>query len=123
MPISSTQKDFEKIVRLYYKLTRKHFGDLFIRLNYDGVRFDEFIRSIIEGYLNQDPDFMKYFAGFKERLEAEFVSDPKKKNRAILKLKNRNAAIKEYREGVEIESFFDLSEKEKESIFDEFDSE
>jgi len=123
MPISKYQFDFERKAKLYYSLTRKHFGDLFSRLNYDGVRWDEFIRAAIEGYLNQDPDYMKYFAGFKERLETELVSNPQKKNRAVLRLKNRKTAIKEIHEGIEIDSFFDLSEEEKESIFDEFDSE
>lgn len=123
MPVSYNQADFEKIVHLYYNLTRKHFVDLFIRLNYDGVLWEEFIRAAIEGYLDQNPDYMKYFADFKEKLAAEIAVDTKRKGRAALRLRYRNAAVEEYKDGMEIDSFFDLSDQEKESIFDEFDSE
>ena len=119
----SARTTFDVNTNLYYRLTCKCFADLFVRLNYDGVRLDEFIRGAVEGYLNQDPDFMKYFFSFKEKLDAELKAGERKISRRVLKPRHREVAKKEYYDGVEIDSFFDLSDQEKERIFDEFESE
>jgi hypothetical protein len=94
----------------------KRYADLKIRLEHDGLTQAKFFRSLLTGYLSQDPDILKFIDKIKTGKGKNLAS--KKRNKAIREL------IKDGNEKVdrillnenEIENIFDILEDE-ETIF------
>tara|TARA_R100000808_G_scaffold6295_1_gene18868 strand:+ start:4959 stop:5300 length:342 start_codon:yes stop_codon:yes gene_type:complete len=94
----------------------KRYADLKIRLSHDGLSQAKFFRGILTGYLMQDPDILN----FVDKLKAEKQKNSKQKK----KIKKSRALINEGSETLdkllldqeEIESIFDILEKEDSSF-------
>jgi hypothetical protein len=94
----------------------KRYADLKIRLSHDGLSQAKFFRGILTGYLMQDPDILN----FVDKLKAEKQKNSKQKK----KIKKSRDLINEGNETLdkllldqeEIESIFDILEKEDSSI-------
>jgi len=95
-------EDYKKI--MFYDSDKRH-ADLKIRLQYDGLKQNEFFRAVMTAYLDKDNDFMKFIDRYREDNE---VMDK-------TKLRKQNKTKKQEKE---IKSKFALKEDEIESIFD-----
>ena len=100
---SRTYGDYEK--RIVFTETDKTHAELKIKLHYDGLRQAQFFRAVIQGYLQEDPNLMKFVQEFK--IEKSITS---KRQRKIIK--------KETEGQKDIESKFALDQNEIDSIFD-----
>lgn len=99
----------------------KHFADLTIRLEYDGLKKYEFFEGVMEGYLNKDPDFMRYLDKWKQALRDKIIGEgiitPNPQYSRISKLKQINIE-KERKKEEKIIRYFGLEDEEIEDIFD-----
>mgnify|MGYP003128196241 FL=1 len=95
-------EDYKKI--MFYDSDKRH-ADLKIRLQYDGLKQNEFFRAVVTAYLSKDDDFMKFIERYRE--ENETMDKTKlRKQRKIRKQEK------------ELKTKFSLNENEIESIFD-----
>ena len=95
----------EKLKKIVYYDTPKKHADLKIRWQYDGVRQSEFFRMLVDAYLNKD-----------ERILS--VMDDHKTENKIQNKQKRAKTQKIYQERQEVVSKFALEDAEVESIFD-----
>ena len=88
----------------------RRYAELKIRLHYDGLRQGEFFRGFVIGYLQQDPDVMRFVEKMKETIQRYSKSKRQKikkeneKQREVIKKFSLNKG--------DVEDIFDLIEKE-----------
>ncbi len=100
--MEDSQDKYKKIV--YYDTPKKH-ADLKIRWQYDSIRQSEFFRILADAYLRKDERILSLVAEHKE-------------NNNIQNKKKRQKMKKTYQQADEISKKFALEEAEVESIFD-----
>ena len=83
----------------------KRFADLKIRLAHDGLSQAHFFRSVVSGYLTQDPDLLNFIDKIKLQNGSQNKKDIKKTRKLI-------------KSGKEKVSRLSLGEEERQSIFD-----
>ena len=90
----------------------KRYADLKIRLQHDGLSQAKFFRSILTGYLTQDPDLLNFID--KVKIEKGKKSNSKKRNKEIRELINtgNEKAEKILLDENDIENIFDVLEDE-----------
>jgi len=90
----------------------KRYADLKIRLQHDGLSQAKFFRSILTGYLAQDPDLLNFID--KVKVEKGKKSNSKKRNKEIRELINtgNEKAEKILLDENDIENIFDILEDE-----------
>ena len=90
----------------------KRYADLKIRLQHDGLSQAKFFRSILTGYLAQDPDLLNFID--KVKIEKGKKSNSKKRNKEIRELINtgNEKAEKILLDENDIENIFDILEDE-----------
>ena len=90
----------------------KRYADLKIRLQHDGLSQAKFFRSILTGYLTQDPDLLNFID--KVKVEKGKKSNSKKRNKEIRELINtgNEKAEKILLDENDIENIFDILEDE-----------
>ena len=90
----------------------KRYADLKIRLQHDGLSQAKFFRSILTGYLTQDPDLLNFID--KVKIEKGKKSNSKKRNKEIRELINtgNEKAEKILLDENDIENIFDILEDE-----------
>ena len=88
----------------------KRYADLKIRLQHDGLSQANFFRSILTGYLSQDPDLLNFID--KVKIEKGKKSSSKKRNKEIRELINA---------GNEKTEKILLDESDIENIFDKLE--
>ena len=91
----------------------KRYADLKIRLQHDGLSQAKFFRSILTGYLTQDPDLLNFID--KVKIEKGKKSNSKKRNKEIRELINtgNEKAEKILLDENDIENIFDILEDEE----------
>tara|TARA_R110000824_G_scaffold97215_4_gene232238 strand:- start:418 stop:831 length:414 start_codon:yes stop_codon:yes gene_type:complete len=101
----TTIPDKEERVKLMFHDSPKRRDDFRIKLKYDSLRQSEFFRAMVSGYLDDDPDLMKYVEKYKEEMK---IHNVQKRNKSKL-LRKRARQEK---------NNFALSEDDLDSIFD-----
>ncbi len=101
----STIPNKEERVKLMFYDSPKRRDDFRVKLKYDSVRQAEFFRAMVTGYLNDDPDLMKYVEKYKEEMK---IHNVQKRNKSKL-LRKRARQEKDN---------FALSDSDVENIFD-----
>jgi hypothetical protein len=103
--------DRKKVV--FFETDKTH-ADLKIRLRYDGLSQQKFFESIIAGYLVDDERIISFVQQLKEDLKIH----SKKKRRDTTKLRKASKETKQKfaLEQNDIESIFDILEKENTDI-------
>ena len=88
----------------------KRYADLKIRLQHDGLSQAKFFRSILTGYLAQDPDLLNFID--KVKVEKGKKSNSKKRNKEIRELINagNEKTEKILLDENDIENIFDMLE-------------
>jgi hypothetical protein len=88
----------------------KRYADLKIRLQHDGLSQAKFFRSILTGYLSQDPDLLNFID--KVKIEKGKKSSSKKRNKEIRELINagNEKTEKILLDENDIENIFDMLE-------------
>ena len=88
----------------------KRYADLKIRLQHDGLSQANFFRSILTGYLSQDPDLLNFID--KVKIEKGKKSSSKKRNKEIRELINagNEKTEKILLDESDIENIFDMLE-------------
>ena len=88
----------------------KRYADLKIRLQHDGLSQAKFFRSILTGYLSQDPDLLNFVD--KVKIEKGKKSSSKKRNKEIRELINagNEKTEKILLDESDIENIFDMLE-------------
>tara|TARA_R110002012_G_scaffold248679_1_gene425044 strand:- start:134 stop:475 length:342 start_codon:yes stop_codon:yes gene_type:complete len=94
----------------------KRYADLKIRLEHDGLTQAKFFRSILTGYLSQDPDILNFIDKLKAKKNKK-ASDKKrdKETRQLINIGN-DKLNKLLLDEEEIENIFDILENE-DSVF------
>ena len=95
-------EDYKKI--MFYDSDKRH-ADLKIRLQYDGLKQNEFFRAVVTAYLEKEEDFMKFIDKYREENETMDKT----------KLRKQNKTKKQEKE---LKTKFSLNDNEIESIFD-----
>jgi hypothetical protein len=100
---SRTYGDYEK--RIVFTETDKTHAELKIKLHYEGLRQAQFFRMMIQGFLQDDPNIVK------------FIEEYKLKNNITSK-RQRKIVAKEREGQKDTKSKFALNQNEIDSIFD-----
>ena len=95
-------EDYKKV--MFYDSDKRH-ADLKIRLQYDGLKQNEFFRAVVTAYLEKEEDFMKFIDKYREENETMDKTKLRKQN----KIKKQEKELK---------TKFSLNDNEIESIFD-----
>ena len=95
----------DKEKRIVFYETDKRHAELKIKLHYDGLKQGQFFRTLIEGYLNDDENILKFISNQKEE-------------KSIQSKRQRSIVNKERQLAKENESQFALNKDEVDSIFD-----
>mgnify|MGYP003134003091 FL=1 len=100
-------EDYKKVI--FYDSDKIH-ADLKLRLQYDGLKQNEFFRAVVSAYLNKDDDFMKFIERYRE--DNEIMDKTKLAKQRKTKKKEDEVKTKFALKEKEIESIFDLLEEE-----------
>lgn len=102
---STFNKYGEDLKVITFAITDKQHVDLRIRIHHDGLSQVKFFQAILQGYLNRDELLVGYIEKYKEQNN-------------IHSRQKRKRALKLTEKGEEKLMEFNLSEKEKQNIFD-----
>jgi hypothetical protein len=94
---------------IYYEMPKKH-ADLKIRWQYDNIKQSEFFRLLTQAYLEQDERILAILAEYKEANSIQNKAKRKKTEKTYEK--KREIETKFALKNDEVESIFDLLEKE-----------
>tara|TARA_Y100000034_G_C6704787_1_gene311024 strand:- start:292 stop:630 length:339 start_codon:yes stop_codon:yes gene_type:complete len=95
-------EDYKKV--MFYDSDKRH-ADLKIRLQYDGLKQNQFFRAVVTAYLEKEESFMKFIDKYREENETMDKTKMRKQN----KIKKQEKELK---------TKFSLNDNEIESIFD-----
>jgi len=95
----------DKQKKIVFSASDKSHAELKIKLNYDGIKQGEFFRSLLEGYLSDDENILNFISEWKE------LNNKQTKKQRLL-------VSKEMQEAEETTNKFALNKEEVESIFD-----
>ena len=91
--------------KIIFTVSSRQKEDFKIRLQYDGLTQIKFFRAIMAGYLEKDPDLIKYLNTFK-------------KVNGIQNNLQRDKILKGIKKATSIKTLFALDDGDVESIFD-----
>ena len=94
---------------MFYDSDKRH-ADLKIRLQYDGLKQNEFFRAVVTAYLEKEEDFMKFIDKYREENETMDKTKLRKQNK--IKKQEKELKTKFSLDDNEIESIFDMLEEE-----------
>ncbi len=98
---------------VFYETDKRH-ADLKVRLRYDGLTQQKFFNSIITGYLEQQEEIVKFIAKLKDQ---SGIHSKAKRAKSKRMYERRSSTIDKFAlNSDEIESIFDMIEKEKEDL-------
>jgi len=81
-----------------------------VQLQYDSLTQGQFLKGVMEAYINQDENLMKFVATLKKQLQVQ-SQIPRKK--AIKNIEERKSTINKFAlEDNEVENIFDILEQE-----------
>ena len=89
---------------VFYSTDKAH-ADMKLRLKYDGLTQSSFFRGVIDGYINKDPSINDFIDRLKETASTQGKSKRKETKKLL-------------RKGEEVAKKFGLDENEVDSIFD-----
>ena len=99
-------KDLKRVI--FYEFPDQH-ARFLIQLHYDGLRQREFLRAILEGYVEGDKNIFDFVQNYKlEKGKPKTLANKVKKNRAKAHELERRFGLNEE----EIEDIFDILEEE-----------
>ncbi len=93
-----------------FTVTERTKADFKLQLQYDSLTQVKFFRSLMEGYINKDPDLMTYIQKFKKQ---NSIQNNIQRNKIMTNIKKSNNIKNKFALGDdEIENIFDILEKE-----------
>ena len=98
--------------KIVFNETDSRHAELKIKLHYDGLKQGEFFRAIVEAYLSEDENMIKFISSYKEKNNKQG-----KRKRTLVNKGRREAKDTKSKFALDkndIESIFDLLEKETE---------
>lgn len=96
--------------KIMFTVTNRTKADFKLQLQYDSLTQVKFFRSIMEGYINKDPDLMTYIQKFKKQ---NSVQNNVLRNKIMTNIKKANDIKNKFALGdEEVEDIFDILEKE-----------
>ena len=100
----------ERKTKIMFTVTERTKADFKLQLQYDSLTQVKFFRSIMEGYINKDPDLMTYINRFKKQ---NSVQNNTQRNKTITNIKKASDTKNKFALGDdEVENIFDILEKE-----------
>ena len=105
-----TVPDREKRKKVYFWEDKQKHLNFILRLQVDGLKQGQFLRAIVDGYMNDDADLLAYMEKYKEKWTVQGIN-----KRGTVKRLRKQAALEKEKFSLgetEIESIFDLIEKE-----------
>ncbi len=102
------------IIRLRFNVPEKVMTDLEIKLNEAKLYRRQFFRNVIDDFLADDPDFMKYFMSMLQKKTKQTKAQEKflEKEREVIKQQASDLKL----DDSEISNLFDLIEKESDDL-------
>ena len=100
----------ERKTKVMFTVTERTKADFKLQLQYDSLTQVKFFRSIMEGYINKDPDLITYINKFK-------------KQNSVQNNTQRNRIMSNIKKAADTTNKFALGDKEVENIFDIFEKE
>jgi hypothetical protein len=95
----------DKKVKIMFNVEERQKADFKIRLQYDSLTQVKFFTSVIDGYINNDPELMNFISKFK-------------KEHSIQNNQQRNKIVTNAKKAKETKTKFSLGDEEVENIFD-----
>ena len=99
-------EDYKKV--MFYDSDKRH-ADLKIRLQYDGLKQNQFFRAVVTAYLEKEESFMKFIDKYRE--ENETMDKTKMRKQKKIKKQEKELKTKFSLNDNEIESIFDMLEE------------
>jgi|TARA_Y100000310_G_scaffold253023_1_gene259812 hypothetical protein len=100
----------ERKTKIMFTVTERTKADFKLQLQYDSLTQVKFFRSLMEGYINKDPDLMTYIQKFKKQ---NSIQNNIQRNKIMTNIKKSNNIKNKFALGDdEIENIFDILEKE-----------
>ena len=98
-----------QVKKICFESNDKMHADLKIKLHYDDLKIKEFFNQIVQAYINEDPHIISFIDKLKEEKNIS-----KRKKMLTKKMRNNQKEVKEKfaLDSSEIESIFDILEKE-----------
>ena len=91
--------------KIMFTVTQRTKADFKLQLQYDSLTQVRFFRSLMEGYINKDPDLMIYINKFK-------------KENSVQNNQQRKKIMTNIKKATEVKTKFALGDDEVENIFD-----
>ena len=98
--------------KIVFNETDNRHAELKIKLHYDGLKQGEFFRAIVEAYISEDENMIKFISSYKEQNNKQG-----KRQRALVDKERKAAKSTQDKFALDkkdIESIFDLLERETE---------
>ena len=100
----------EPKTKVMFTVTKRQKADFKLQLQYDSLTQVKFFRSIMEGYINKDPDLMTYIQRYKGQNSVQNVV---LRNKIMTNIKKATDTKNKFALGdEEVEDIFDILEKE-----------
>jgi len=100
----------ERKTKIMFTVTERTKADFKLQLQYDSLTQVKFFRSLMEGYINKDPDLMTYIQKFKKQ---NSIQNNIQRNKIMTNIKKSNNIKNKFALGDdEVENIFDILEKE-----------
>jgi hypothetical protein len=100
----------EPKTKIMFTVTERTKADFKLQLQYDSLTQVKFFRSLMEGYINKDPDLMTYIQKFKKQ---NSIQNNIQRNKIMTNIKKSNNIKNKFALGDdEVENIFDILEKE-----------
>ena len=100
----------EPKTKVMFTVTERTKADFKLQLQYDSLTQVKFFRSIMEGYINKDPDLMTYIQRYKGQNSVQNVV---LRNKIMTNIKKATDTKNKFALGdEEVEDIFDILEKE-----------
>jgi len=96
--------------KIMFTVTERTKADFKLQLQYDSLTQVKFFRSLMEGYINKDPDLMTYINKFKKQ---NSVQNNEQRKKIMTNIKKTSEIKNKFALGDdEVENIFDILEKE-----------
>jgi len=100
----------EPKTKIMFTVTERTKADFKLQLQYDSLTQVKFFRSLMEGYINKDPDLMTYINKFKKQ---NSIQNNEQRKKIMTNIKKATETKQKFAlEDNEVENIFDILEKE-----------
>jgi len=100
----------EKTKKIIFSIPENEKANFKVQLQYDSLTQGQFLKGVMVGYIEKDPDLVNFITKLKEELK---VQSRGLRTKVVKNLKDRKSTINKFAlEDDEVENIFDILEQE-----------